>query len=828
MAEGRQTIIERVARFVMELVGAEEVEERIEEVDAEFQQMASRMQSNIKIMNELSASLRTVGKTMSGTVLQQLPQTTKFLEQYAIAGEKAEASGKELSLAMYVQSEEGTKLASSLGLVTPKLEETAEGAGGAKDAFWSLNSAARALLRIFVGFKILVGMLGFLKEMAEASFNLQAELWRLRATVEGVSDEMEGGAGTWEEWVSRLERLRAILPLVNMTELVEGLRKLTGVLGPLGLTADEIERVTGLVGQMATVMGEDFPSYISQFVTALGGGQRNVANFGIDLRDGNQALVDYAEGLGFVWDELNAGQRQWIRLGFFVQEATDRTVGITDATAEEWQELEKLRKERDDILAQSPELIATQIKWAEILLGIAQLLERLVGLVPQYTEKIRQLIDVLGLMIPPVKNLIVAWDEWQEHLEEQRVYKWIDSLKEPWQEMDEVIGDFDETVKENAEALADAGDDAEEFGKRMASALQQARNALRSYQNAVADAGINLARRLADIARNLEERLADLESRFEARRDQLIQGFEERRAEIREDGAEREEELRKDLNKRLRRMEEDHQNEMRELREDYLLDLEEAARKRDAVSMRRIQQRYILEKKQRERDHEINRRRAIEDYHDQLDELKKAREEQERELEKSLERQLRELQENYERQQEEARLNAERQKEDALRNYQEQLDDLWRNFQDRLETIALNLMEEEEEWKDHLGDLRIFFDEWYEDDLTALKAWLARRALILRAQEWIESLPPWMRPFIPPIPQVSMAQGGAGVARSPAQITVGDAGPEVFAAWPLGQRMPRLGADIRLTIDGTQTGGWSAGFENQVIRILREVLEEAL
>ena len=107
MAETRQTILERVALYIMELRGAEEVEERIGEVDAKFQQMASRMQNNIKVMNELSASLRTVGKTMSGTVLQQLPQTTRFLEQYAIAGEKAEATGRELSLAMYVQSEEG-------------------------------------------------------------------------------------------------------------------------------------------------------------------------------------------------------------------------------------------------------------------------------------------------------------------------------------------------------------------------------------------------------------------------------------------------------------------------------------------------------------------------------------------------------------------------------------------------------------------------------------------------------------------------------------------------------------------------------------------------
>jgi len=827
VAETRQTILERVALYIMELRGAEEVEEKIEATDQAFLAFAKDIQATKKEMVALSHSFKILGTSISASMLQQLPQTTEFLKQYGVAMKPLQGTTEELSAAQWVLTDAGREAAISTGLMAESMEDGTDKADGLKDKFWQLNTAARALLRVFVGFKVLVGMLGFLKEMAEASFNLQAELARLRVVISGVSDQIEGDAGSWEEWLDRIERLRDILPLISTTELVKGLRTLTGILGPLGLTADEIERVAGLVGQMSTLMGRDYPSYISLFIGALSGAQRNVAAMGIDLRDGNRALQDYAESLGFVWDELNAGQKQWIRLGFFVEQAAERTVELTEVMDEEWAQLEELRKKREDILAQAPELISAQIKWAEVLLTISQYLEMVIGLIPRYTEEIRKLVETLGWMIPPIKTLIGAWDEWQEHLAEERALEWVSGVKDPWMETGELIEDFNETVRENAEALEDAADSAEEFADRMERALQQAGDALRSYQRAVESAGIRLGRRLTDIVRNLEEKLADLESRFELRRAQLLARFEERRADLREEGAEREEELRADLNKRLQRMEEDHLLDMQELREDYLIDLQEAARKRDAVSMRRIQQRYILEKKQRVREYGVRRRRAIEDYKEQIDELKKAREEQERELEKSLERQLRELQENYERQQEEARLNAERQREDALRNYQEQLDDLWRNFQARLETIAINLIEEEREFEDTYEDLRDFFDQWYTDDLTALGEWLAKRAFMIQMAQLRESLPPWMQPFVPPV-DFGMAQGGMGVARQPTRIMVGEAGPEMFAAWPLGQRMPRAGVDVRLTIDGTQAGAWSGDFENQTLRILREVLEEAL
>ena len=826
MAETRQTILERVALYVMELRGAEEVEKAIEKVDIRFTKIAQSMEIDRKLLVQLGRAFRDVGRSLRPLNMEGI-NAVKFLEQYAIAAEKAWEAGDDLSLVMYAQSDAGQKVAESFGLIKPATEDAAKGAGGLRDAFGQLNTAARALLRIWVGFKVLVGIFGIFRDMAEATFNLQAELSRLRAVVAGVSDQIEGDAGTWEEWIARLYRLRDILPLINMTDLAKGLRLITGVLGPLGLTANEIERVTGLVGQMSTLMGRDYPSYISLFIGALSGAQRNVAAMGIDLRDGNQALHEYAEGLGFVWDELNTAQKQWARLGFFVKEAEGRTVALTDVMNEQWAQLEELRKKREDILAQSPELLAAQIKWAEILVTIAEKAGDLVTILDAAVNTSYQLIYILLYLTKGEKEFAKIWEAHQEARRWEKQLEWVDTIKEGWQEIGEEVENFNEIVKENIEMLEDAGDAAEEFGDRIARAMSQARSALRSYQNAVESAGIRLGRRLTDIARNLEEKLSDLEARFELRRAQLLARFEERRAELREKGAEKEEELREDLNKRLQRMEEDHLLDMQELREDYLIDLQEAARKRDAVSMRRIQQRYILEKKQRERDFGVRRRRAIEDYKEQITELKKAREEQERELEKSLERQLRELQENYERQQEEARLNAERQREDALRNYQEQLSDLWRNFQDRLETIAINLMEEEEEWKDHLGDLRTFFDQWYTDDLTALREWLAKRAFMIQMEELRESLPPWMQPFVPPV-DFGMAQGGMGIARQPTRIVVGESGPEMFAAWPLGQRMPSQAIDIRLTMDGTQAGAWSADFENQTLRILREVLEEAL
>lgn len=820
MAEERSTIAERVVRIFVELLGAEEVKKGLAGVDAQATKMAVAMQNDTKLMAQLSGAFKEVGLNAKKFNIDSLPGL-RFLEQYAVAAKSAWAEGKDLSLTFYAQSEAGKAVAESTGLISPAMVDAAKKTGSLRDAFWSLNSMARALLRVFVAFQIIKQVLGIFTQMADASAKLQAELWRLRATVEGVSSQIEGGAGSWDSWLGRLERLRALLPLVSMTELAEGLRTITAIMGPLGLTADEIERVTGLVGKMAKVVGEEFPAYVDLLTTALTGTGRSVSNLQIDLRDGSKGLMDYAGSLGYVWDELNAQQRQWVRLGYFVQEATTRTSTLTGAEKEEWQQLEELRKKREDILAQSPELITAQIKWAELLLKAAEAAERLVGALdkmakksPEWGDAFEKIAFALGMVWKALTGGTLATYEWAKTLE------WLATIKEPWQEMAEGTGDFNKAVKEGIEASKDQGKAAEELGDKMRSGLEQAEDALLSYQNAVNQAGINLSRRLADIARNLEEKLQDLEDEFERRREELIRDFTERQTEIREEAAEKEEELRKDLDERLRRMEEDYLLEMKQLREDYLLDLEEAARSRDAISMRRIQQRYILEKRQRGEEYELNRRRTIEDYNRQLEDLKKAREDQKEELKRSLEEQLQDLEDNYLRQQEEARTNAQRQRDDAIKNYNEQRDDLETNFQERLASIIISLTREEKKFKEVYGRLQEFFSTWYKGNLATFKKWLEDT---LKA---IEDAEP--SPHAPDHGPVPFAGGGFGVARHPTTLLVGERGPEAFAAWPAGTRLPRESVDVRLSIDGTQSGLWSGEFETQVLRIFRGILEEAL
>lgn len=843
MAEARQTILERVALYIMELRGAEEVERAIEKVDIRFTKIAQSMEVDRKLLVQLGRAFKDVGRSLRPLNMEGI-NAVKFLEQYAIAAEKADEVGEDLNHVMYAQSEEGQRVAESFGLIKPKMEDAASATDNLKQKFWSLNSTARALLRVFVAFKILTGLVGIFSDIAKTSAELQMELWRLRATALAVGDSLKGGAPAWEEWVEMIERLRQDLPYVSTKEIAEGLRQITAIVGPLGLTADQLETLTRLIGQMSLVVGQDFLPYMRLIITAVTGTGRAVASLGIDLRDGSVGLRNYAEAAGLVWDELNSQQRIYVRLAYASRVMAERSELLAEAEEKEWVQLREIQKAREDIRAQAPGLIKLQLEWNRTLLELDKLLVRLsqnignwADNIVRYLQRASAAVDAFAIIVRrAIGGAAPSWGPFMEEYERR-----LGTMRQAGQDVGDVseqLRGFGIGAKDAAEGASEleesllgmaiaAADAAEELDDRMTRALQQAEAALRSYLSAVESAGIRLGRRLTDIVRNLEEKLADLEGRYEFRRAQLIRRFEERRAELREEGAEREEELREDLNKRLRRMEEDHLLDMQELREDYLLDLGEAARKRDAVSMRRIQQRYILEKKQRERDYGVRRRRAIEDYKEQIDELKKAREKQEEELERSLERQLRELQENYERQQEEARLNAERQREDALRNYQEQLSDLWRSFQERLETIAINLMEEEREYEDTYGDIRTFFDKWYTDDLTALREWLAKRAFMIQMAQLRESLPPWMQRFVPSA-DFGMAQGGMGIARQPTRIMVGEAGPEMFAAWPLGQRMPSQAIDIRLTMDGTQAGAWSADFENQTLRILREVLEEAL
>jgi len=856
MAE-RQTITERIARIVFELVGAEEVEARITKVDAAWTKMATRMQSNLKLMNELSASLRTIGKTISGEILQQLPQTTKFLEQFAIAGEKADIAGQELSLSMYVQSEEGRKLATSLGLVIPKLEKTKTAGEEVKDAFWKLNSVARALLRVFVAFKILIGVIGIFRDMAVATVELQREMWSLRVIISGAGQEIEGGLGSWDSWLERIQRMRRELPLIKMTDLVRGMKTLIVTLDDLGLAAGEMEYIIQLAGEMAIIMGLDFPAYAQRVSTALQGQVRNWATLGVNVRDSSAALREYSQELGYNWDELNKQQKVLLRTLFLTKEFIRITEETGDVLDEEWAISEALRAKRADLIAQQPKLIQFQNMWNQLLILGTEVAAIAADAITRFfatiVSGIGAALDTVLLLTTALMTGELGWERLQWILDQygktqakiyediisgSTVLEWLGKrLGETGEEAEEAgtsFSELEERMKSLIDAAADTEDAFDDLGDVLSRALSQAQSALRSWRQALEQAQIQLSRRLADIARNLERRLADLRARYEARRSQLLERFEERRRKVREDGAEREEELREDHNKNLQRMEEDHQREMRQLRDEYLLDLEEAARKRDAISMRRIQQRYALEKKQREEGYDVNRRRAIEDFKEQLQELREAIQEQLDELTDSLERQLEELRENYVRQQEEARRNAECQRQDAIRNYQEREADLWESLQNRLEAILIGLMEEEEEWEGTYAELRRFLDEWYEGDLGALREWLNRRLALLQQHSGSPYGPPpplRVHPLLTGfgLPESwGLAAGGIGIARRPTSLVVGEGGPEMFAAWPLGQRMPRTGVDIRLTIDGEQRGAWSGDFENSVLRVMRSVLEEVL
>lgn len=413
--------------------------------------------------------------------------------------------------------------------------------------------------------------------------------------------------------------------------------------------------------------------------------------------------------------------------------------------------------------------------------------------------------------------------------------------------------------KEAAESLGDFGEQAKLIVPKVDAATDSISNLADQLFNVIFNAKQAQEKAYKDYMDSLDKLNKDEVDR----REDIEANYADKAAELRKRAAEQIEDAQKDAGKRekddraehllhLKQMEQDYLLDVLQMRRQYEMDLEDAARTRDAVAIRRIQRQYGIQRKEREENYNLNRQQYIdswelqhkqnqEDLNEEIQQIRDNLAEELAELEAAKLKELEELRQDY----------AERRTELGTQ-YIQQLEDLKRSNEQQLAEILARAVAEGEITRTKAAEITQFLADEYgfrgTDITNFVNLYLAemarleegvvtKAAVIAAAMQAVADVVPVGWAKVEGMEKTQgFAEGGMAVATAPTMVKVGEAGPELFGAMPLnklggmggGPMGMRGGMDIRLTIDGTQSGAWSGDFETQVLRVFRGILQESL
>lgn len=402
------------------------------------------------------------------------------------------------------------------------------------------------------------------------------------------------------------------------------------------------------------------------------------------------------------------------------------------------------------------------------------------------------------------------------------------------------IIDFTKEVMQN---VKEAAEDAAEAFVNLGDAIA---DALIDFKRSWAEAGKEYAEDLAETHEDELKDIEDLNKRYDKRAADLRERAADRIADLRERAAEEEAEERNDLLLRLHQMEEDHQLDMKHLYEQYAMSYEEAARKRDAVTMRRLTREYKLERRQREEGYQLQRHQTIESWEARHKENQENYEEEIKEIEEDLAKELMALEEERREELDEIRENWIERRQELLDQYNQELADLKAALDRRLTEAIVEWAEQNDIPVAAVQAAVAEMARQYGLDATNLSNMVTAELQMLETlrQAWeevrkaaagepTESVLARLGPGWGKIPQLEFAEGGMAIATKPTLVKVGEAGPELFTAIPLARGGSVIGGlgrgyiDAHLSIDGNQAGLWSADFERGVEHTVAKIFKEA-
>lgn len=434
--------------------------------------------------------------------------------------------------------------------------------------------------------------------------------------------------------------------------------------------------------------------------------------------------------------------------------------------------------------------------------------------------------DAILVTVATIKVFAGAWDdvdyeESMARIEELRVAEkaLIDDLLEgadrvrakadpAFIKFADSLGLLKEAAEDAAPALEEVSDAMDIIAEETADAISAISELNDKMMKDFAEMAKKVARQDIDNAIRASRRRIDIYRRYEEDVIKIAKDAARRRADVLADAAQDERDLAAeqaderadaatDHARNLLDVELDYQRTLEDIQRRFVEDVDEAARRNDAVAVARL----IRQKNRQLKEAGIARDRDEEDekinYDRQLEDLRKSQQKQRDELLKAQRERLEDLQEDLARRLEEAEESRQQNLDSLERSLAEEKEDLERHrawdaqdirekYEDDIKALGEHMAEMQKIDETGLKYLLGLHGEFIEDDLLLWESYYASlRGLKYGAGPTTpSSYEEWNEGSYDP-EKWGWAGGGVGLAMSPQTINVAESEPEVVAAIPL-------------------------------------------
>jgi len=484
------------------------------------------------------------------------------------------------------------------------------------------------------------GMVMFGKASMKASMQLEVAMNNMEFSVKAAQREFGAAIGTTQDWIDTVDDLSESMGIFSREEVATASARLVDMTKRLGFTADEMEVMLSRTADLSA--GKvDLASGIERVSAAMRGEAESAEYLGLSLNE--NTVRAYAEAHGEVWKALTDTEKAGQRYLLFLEQTEEMTGRAADYADTEAGKVKKLTVAWGEFQAEFGKFlvvggvvdalttVAIALKegaqaWQDAIklqqaggeVAKAQRLAKwstAAAVATIWTEAL--LLGPLGPLaaqeLPSLEERAEQFAQWAQDLGIVNIEG--DKLTVQLEEMGQAEEIAAVAAKDNTDALIDNAEASEEAGEA-AKARADALDAYTDSAREAARAEEDYAQERQDTVDEYGKRRVQMEASYANQREQVLEDFTRQQGRQLRDFQRREQQSEQAyydqrqasadaFGRQIAQMEEDHQKKMGRMREDYDMRQEDAVGSRDAIAFLRNQRQY-----------EVNRRRAEQDYGD--------------------------------------------------------------------------------------------------------------------------------------------------------------------------------------------------------------------
>ena len=475
------------------------------------------------------------------------------------------------------------------------------------------------------------GMVMFGKASMKASMQLEVAMNNMEFSVKAAQREFGAAIGTTQDWIDTVDDLSESMGIFSREEVATASARLVDMTKRLGFTADEMEVMLSRTADLSA--GKvDLASGIERVSAAMRGEAASAESLGLSLNENR--VRAYAEAHGEVWKALTDVEKAGQRYLLFLEQTAEFEGRAADYADTQAGKVKKLTVAWGEFQAEFGKFlvvggvvdalttVAIALKEGAQAWQDAIKLQQAGGEVAKAQNLARWSVALaalsmggIGAVVEPKKFERLAEDYAQLAQDLGLVNIEGDKLTVQLEEMGQAEEIAAVAAKDNTDALIDNAEASEEAGEA-AKARADALDAYTDSAREAARAEEDYAQERQDTVDEYGKRRVQMEASYANQREQALEDFTRQQGRQLRDFQRREQQSEQSyydqrqasadaFGRQIAQMEADHQKKMGRMREDYDMRQEDAVGSRDAIAFLRNQRQY-----------EVNRRRAEEDYGD--------------------------------------------------------------------------------------------------------------------------------------------------------------------------------------------------------------------